>query len=114
MFWNSGFLPEGWTVESLTRKHASQPFNPDVANAFFRAGMIEAWGRGVEKVFEACRKAGIKEPNLRYEHTGLWVEFGFATEKTTHEAGNTTQKTTQEIGKLPKKTVILLGTKSSL
>ena len=35
LFWNPGILPEGWTVESLTRKHASEPFNPDVANAFF-------------------------------------------------------------------------------
>jgi ATP-dependent DNA helicase RecG len=103
LFWNPGTLPEGWTVESLTRKHASQPFNPDVANAFFRAGMIEAWGRGVEKVFEACRKATIKEPNLRYEHTGLWVEFDFAARKTIQKNGvatlekeDATQKTTQK------------------
>ncbi|MEK7814131.1 MAG: RNA-binding domain-containing protein, partial [Candidatus Desantisbacteria bacterium] len=43
MLWNPGVLPSGWTVETLTDKHASQPYNPDIANAFFRSGMIEAW-----------------------------------------------------------------------
>ena len=41
MLWNPGELPPDWTVAKLKAKHASRPFNPDVANAFFRAGMIE-------------------------------------------------------------------------
>jgi len=40
-----------------------------------RAGMIEAWGRGIERIMEACRAAGSPLPRLRYESTGLWVEF---------------------------------------
>ena len=48
-----------------------------MANAFFRAGMIEAWGRGIELILEACRVAEVPEPELRYESDGLWVEFGF-------------------------------------
>ncbi|MBF0451142.1 MAG: putative DNA binding domain-containing protein [Candidatus Magnetomorum sp.] len=104
LFWNPGVLPEGWTVETLTQKHASQPFNPDIANVFFRSGMIEAWGRGVEKVFDSCRKSGLEKPDLRYEKTGLWVEFKPTTqeitqeiEKATQEIDQTTQETTQEI-----------------
>jgi ATP-dependent DNA helicase RecG len=42
MIWNPGALPAEWTVETLTQKHSSRPFNPDIANAFFRAGMIES------------------------------------------------------------------------
>jgi ATP-dependent DNA helicase RecG len=53
LFWNNGQLPDDWTVERLKSKHPSQPYNPDVANAFFRAGMIEAWGRGIERVIQA-------------------------------------------------------------
>ena len=75
LFWNNGQLPEDWTVERLTSKHPSQPYNPDIANAFFRAGMIEAWGRGIEKVMQACREQGLAPPKLRYEKLGLWVEF---------------------------------------
>ena len=77
MIWNPGQLPPDWTVKRLFEKHASQPYNPDVANAFFRAGMIEAWGRGIERIVEACRVANAPEPELRYEHTGLWVIFHF-------------------------------------
>ncbi|MBT5269672.1 MAG: transcriptional regulator, partial [Candidatus Marinimicrobia bacterium] len=43
MIWNSGQLPDEWGVEDLLRKHPSKPYNPDIANAFFRAGMIESW-----------------------------------------------------------------------
>ena len=46
IIWNDGELPDQWTVERLKKKHPSRPFNPDVANCFFRAGLIEAWGRG--------------------------------------------------------------------
>jgi ATP-dependent DNA helicase RecG len=77
MLWNPGELPLDWTVAKLKGKHPSQPFNPDVANVFFRAGMIEAWGRGIERIMESCRAAGIPEAVLRYERTGLWIEFVF-------------------------------------
>jgi len=78
MLWNSGQLPLDWTVERLTEKHSSLPYNPDVANAFFRAGMIELWGRGIEKILAASQSAGLPAPEFRYEHTGLWVVFRFA------------------------------------
>jgi hypothetical protein len=36
MIWNPGQLPPDWTLEKWLGKHASQPFNPDVANALER------------------------------------------------------------------------------
>jgi ATP-dependent DNA helicase RecG len=77
MIWNPGHLPPRWTVAKLKGKHSSQPFNPDIANAFFRAGQIEAWGRGIERILEACRLAGFAEPKIEYEATGLWISFQF-------------------------------------
>ena len=59
-------------------KHASQPFNPDIAHVFFRAGEIEAWGRGIERIFAACREAGFPAPAIKYEETGLWISFPYA------------------------------------
>jgi ATP-dependent DNA helicase RecG len=100
MLWNAGELPPDWTVAKLKGKHSSRPFNPDVANAFFRAGMIEAWGRGIELILQACRDANTQEPALLYEQAGLWVEFAFsdrAVQGTTQETTlETTQETTQE------------------
>lgn len=43
MIWNEGELPQDWTVAKLKIKHPSRPYNPDIANAFFRAGLIESW-----------------------------------------------------------------------
>ena len=75
LIWNAGQLPPTWTVEKLLDKHPSIPFNPDVANTFFRAGQIESWGRGIERMVQACRAAGAEPPALRHDATGLWVEF---------------------------------------
>lgn len=80
MVWNPGQLPPAWTVEKLKRKHASQPFNPDIANVFFRAGEIEAWGRGVERILAACREARFPEPVIEQEPAGLWIDFPFSAE----------------------------------
>lgn len=81
-------------------QHASVPFNPDVANVFFRSGMIEAWGRGIERIMEACREAGTPEPAVRYEPAGLWVEFRFLPE---HQVGGDAT-TAEVIGRTPVET----------
>ncbi len=73
-------LPDGWTVKKLLGNHSSSPFNPDIANAFFRAGEIEAWGRGIWRILQACKEAGAPKPRLRYETNDLWLEFPFAPE----------------------------------
>ena len=86
----------------LFRKHPSLPANPDVANAFFRAGMIEAWGDGYERIVEACQAAGNPKPKLRCEADGIWIEFAFPEEYLARvEArgktpGKTTPRATQE------------------
>ena len=50
IIWNDGQLPPDWTLNDLLTTHPSKPNNPDIANTFFRAGMIESWGRGIEKI----------------------------------------------------------------
>ncbi|MCL2247351.1 MAG: putative DNA binding domain-containing protein [Lentimicrobiaceae bacterium] len=75
MIWNMGQLPENWTVDMLQEKHTSIPYNPDIANAFFRSGYVEAWGRGIEKINELCAEAGLPLPSITYNHSGCWVEF---------------------------------------
>ena len=103
MIWNPGELPLDWTIEKLLGKHASIPFNPDVANVFFRIGMIEAWGRGIERILEACRVAGAPAPKLRHEHSGLWVEFRYRPEHRVPArlvAGEVTGEVTGEVERL--------------
>ena len=75
IFWNDGQLPENWTVENLSVKHPSKPYNPDIANALFRSGYIESWGRGTLKMINECIQFGIPKPNYFYDMSGFWVEF---------------------------------------
>ncbi|MFN3999396.1 ATP-binding protein [Algoriphagus sp.] len=75
MIWNEGQLPENWTIKNLLEKHASRPYNPDIANALFRSGYIESWGRGTIKIINECKKAGIPEPVFTYDSSDISVEF---------------------------------------
>jgi ATP-dependent DNA helicase RecG len=75
IFWNEGQLPENWTVKNLLEKHASRPYNPDIANALFRSGYIESWGRGTIKIIKECKQAGIPEPVFNYDSSDISVEF---------------------------------------
>lgn len=75
LFWNEGQLPDNWTIENLLAKHPSKPFNPDIANALFRSGYIEAWGRGTIKIIKECIEFGIPKPKYYYDMSGFWVEF---------------------------------------
>ena len=82
LFWNEGELPDNWTVEKLKTKHPSRPFNPDIANTFFRSGLIEAWGRGTLKILNECKKANIPAPVFRYDLSGFIIEFNYVNQKT--------------------------------
>lgn len=48
---------------------------------FFRAGEIDAWGRGVERIIVACKKAGYPEPKFKYDGGSLWTIFTFKYQK---------------------------------
>ncbi|WP_455635967.1 ATP-binding protein [Parabacteroides sp.] len=88
---NGGVLPDGWTVETLLSSHRSFPYNPDIANTFFRSGEIEAWGRGIERIIMACKNDGFSTPEFRYDASGIWTIFKFE-----YPERATTQKTTQK------------------
>ncbi len=75
MIWNYGKLPENWTIENLTVKHSSVPFNPDIANTFFRAGYVESWGRGTIKIIEKCKEQGLPNPEFSNNGNDFWLIF---------------------------------------
>ena len=73
--WNDGQLPVDWSLDNLYSAHPSKPNNPDVANAFFRAGMIESWGRGIDKIIDLCTLSGLPQPVFDTSFGGLQIEF---------------------------------------
>ncbi len=76
LIWNTGELPEHWTIETLKQKHPSKPYNPAIANVFFLAGLIESRGRGIDKITQKSEQFNNITPNFRMDN-GLWVEFNF-------------------------------------
>jgi len=71
--WNEGSLPETMTIEDLKKKHSSRPHNQKVASAFFKGGLIEAWGRGTIKIINECKAAGLPEPLIENASGGISV-----------------------------------------
>ncbi len=72
---NSSLLPFGWTAQTLMETHSSKPFNPDIARVFYRAGYIESWGRGIQKICDACKKLGADEPVYIVHGEDIMVKF---------------------------------------
>ncbi len=88
MIWNEGTLPENWTVEKLLSSHSSRPYNPDIANAFFRSGYIESWGRGISIMAALCEEQGLPKPSYNIDGSDFWIEFkNFFNEKGLKERG---------------------------
>ena len=80
---NNCIFPVGWTVETLMSRHNSQPYNPDIAYCFYRAGYVETWGRGIEKICEECAKHGIPNPEYTLHPEDIMVKFtGYKPPKT--------------------------------
>jgi hypothetical protein len=47
----------------------------DIAGAFHRTGAIEVWGRGTNRVMEACRAYGIADPTFTEGSGAVTVAF---------------------------------------
>lgn len=72
---NEGSLPPEVPVENLKTNHLSKPRNKLLAEAFYYAGFIEAWGRGTIKIVEKCVEQGLPEPDFREENGVMAVIF---------------------------------------
>ena len=73
--YNACVFPSDWTTENFMKTHNSRPYNPDLANTFFRAGYIESWGRGIQKIYEECDLIGAKVPEYSILGDDITVKF---------------------------------------
>ena len=72
---NAGGLPPEVPVESLKTEHLSRPRNKLLAETFYYAGFIEAWGRGTLKIVEKCVEQGLPEPDFKEKNGVMTVTF---------------------------------------
>lgn len=72
--WNDGEMPPNLdSTEKMLMKHSPKPYNPKLADVFFKSGMIEAWGRGFEKIKETCGLYDGPLPGYEINEAGIMV-----------------------------------------
>ena len=71
--WNDGKFPEMLSADNIYEKHSSIPYNPKVADVLFKAGMIESWGRGFDKIKEKCEANNTPLPKYEISERGIMV-----------------------------------------
>ncbi len=73
--WNPGLMPEVLPIDKINEPHASYPRNPNLAKIFYMAGLIEHWGRGIEKITSQVADAKLKEPKIEETCGGVQITF---------------------------------------
>jgi len=73
MLWiyNPGKLPGSLQVKDLKKPHSSHPRNRLIANTFYRAGLIEEWGSGIERMTATLKENGLPEPGFEEQGQGF-------------------------------------------
>ncbi|GMV94367.1 MAG: ATP-dependent DNA helicase RecG [Candidatus Hydrogenedentota bacterium] len=72
---NPGALHFGITPEKLKVPHESKPWNPIIANVFYRAGIIERWGSGTLNIIDWCTENGNPAPEWQEQAGSVFVTF---------------------------------------
>ena len=63
------------TVEDLSKSHPSRPYNKLIADVFYKAGFIESWGRGTQRIIDECITEGLPIPVYEYKMGFLYLIF---------------------------------------
>lgn len=98
---NDCVFPEDWTVETLMSEHNSRPYNPNIAAVFYKAGLIESWGRGISQIRESCEIAGNEMPDYNVKPSCFSVTF-YAKNGTQFGTQNS-ENGTQSVENIPNK-----------
>jgi len=72
---SSGPLRFGLTTDDLRHPHQSMKLNPLIANAFYRRGIIESWGRGTFRMIELTAQSGLPDPEFENSSHSFTVRF---------------------------------------
>ena len=91
-------------------KHASVPFNPNIAHVFYLSGFIESWVRGVEKICTACSQDGVPQPQYEVNPSDIMIKFTAPDGRViSSETNKVTEKVKEKVkDKLDNKSVELL------
>ncbi len=72
---NPGSFQFGITPEKLTQPHEFRPWNPIIANVFYRAGIIERWGSGTLNIIDCLKANNNPTPSWEEQAGSIYVTF---------------------------------------
>jgi ATP-dependent DNA helicase RecG len=72
---NPGQFQLGIEPAKLVVPHESRPWNPIIANVFYRAGVIERWGMGTLKMMDWCHAFNCPPPEWKEQSGSVYVTF---------------------------------------
>ncbi|WP_421716634.1 Fic family protein [Arcobacter arenosus] len=75
VFSNGATLSKEVPIDKFKENHISKPFNPIIANMFYKAGFVESWGKGTNNIVDDCLKMGLPEPEYKYTFQSVQVIF---------------------------------------
>ncbi|MDO9153428.1 MAG: DUF4062 domain-containing protein [Paludibacter sp.] len=61
---NPGHLPKELSLDKLELDHSSYPYNPNLAEVLYQAGLIERFGTGTVEIFRLTEQAGLQKPDF--------------------------------------------------
>ena len=82
IMYNGATLSTEVPIDKFDKPHQSKPFNPTMANIFYKCGYIENWGRGTNNIIKQCLDYNLPKPKFEYEWTEVVTTFFKADQKT--------------------------------
>ena len=93
VIFSPGELPFDMSLETLNDpNHSSKPRNKLIAKIFFDMGIIEHYGRGINKIKEECEKNNNQYPEWNNGHGAFTTIYQMRNSKANKTISNITQK----------------------
>ena len=100
-----GGLYNGMTYEEVMNGH-SKIRNRGIANIFSQMGLVEAWGSGIKRIFNAAKEYGLPEPRFQEFDNMFRVELfrnSLPMAQKNEDIGETSEKHRRSIGETSEK-----------
>ena len=100
-----GGLYNGLTYEEIMNGH-SKIRNKGLANIFSQMGLVEAWGSGIKRIFNAAKEYGLPEPSFQEFDNMFRVELfrnSLPMEQKNKSIGEASEKHRRSIGEASEK-----------
>lgn len=75
VMYNGALLSPEVPIENFSKPHQSKPFNPIIASVFYKAGLIENWGKGTINIIDDCVNYNIPKPTFEYAFSAVRTTF---------------------------------------